>query len=46
MAQKIGKSASWGTIANWGIKFKPWTDGFFEFVGGKNLTSFSALNDL
>ena len=37
----VGGSASSGT------KFNPWTnDFFFNFVGGKNLTPISALNDL
>ena len=36
-----------GGGANWRTKFNPWTnDFFFNFVGGKNLTPFSFLNDL
>ena len=43
----VGGSVSKWTSASWGIKFNPWTDDFFSnFVGGKNLTRFSALNNL
>ena len=43
----VGEVPVGGLVPVGGQKFNPWTDDFFSnFVGGKNLTPFSALNDL
>ena len=43
----VGGSASWETGASWGTQIEPLDRRFIpNFVGGKNLTPFSASNDL